>query len=329
MSSIGANRGAIPRLLTNHLLCSVDMSMKEIASWALNTAKSRGASFCDLRIVDERNRSLATKNGKVGHASASETLGIGIRVIADGSWGFAATDDLTRESVERTAAQAVSIARSSATVKQYDVALAPEKAAIADWESPCAIDPFGTSVEDNIALLLAVDKELTSVKGVTLAEANLNFRRYEQWFYSSEGAEIHQTRTTTGGGFAAFSFLGTGIPKRAFPNFFSGQFHNKGYKLIGEPKIIKKGRRPAAEQGLRADRRAQADRECAPHRRRSGRVAFGAAVSARRGHHRARFLAAGIADTRVGGASHRTRPRARHGGELCGHVLPYARQVAQ
>src|SRR3954468_16881592 len=186
MSSIGANTGPIPRLLTNHLLCSVDMSMKEIASWALNTAKSRGASFCDLRIVDERNRSLATKNGKVGHASASETLGIGIRVIAEGAWGFAATDDMTRESIERTAAQAVAIARSSATVKQYDVALAPEKAAVADWSSPCAIDPFGTSVEDNIALLLAIDKELMSVKGVTLAESNLSFRRYEQWFYSSE-----------------------------------------------------------------------------------------------------------------------------------------------
>jgi len=223
------------------------MPMKEIASWALNTAKSRGASFCDLRIVDERNRSLATKNGKVGHASASESLGIGIRVIAEGAWGFAATDDLSRESVERTAAQAVAIARSSATVKQYDVALAAEKAAVADWTSPCAIDPFATSVEDNIALLLAVDKELTAVKGVTLAEANLNFRRYEQWFYSSEGADIHQVRTTTGGGFAAYAFQGTEIQKRSYPNSFGGQFQNKGYELIGELKLIENARRIGEE----------------------------------------------------------------------------------
>jgi TldD protein len=223
------------------------MSMKEIASWALNTAKSRGASFCDLRIVDERNRSLATKNGKVGHASASETLGIGIRVIAEGAWGFAATDDMTRESIERTAAQAVAIARSSATVKQYDVKLAAEKPAVADWTGPCAIDPFGTSVEDNIALLLAVDKELTSVKDVTLAEANLTFRRYEQWFYSSEGADIHQVRTTTGAGFAAYSFHGTEIQKRSFPNSFGGQFQNKGYELIGELKLVDNARRIGEE----------------------------------------------------------------------------------
>ncbi|HTK96212.1 MAG TPA: TldD/PmbA family protein, partial [Terriglobales bacterium] len=221
--------------------------MKEISSWALNTAKSRGASFCDLRIVDERNRALATKNGKVGHASSSESLGIGIRVIANGAWGFAATDDLTRAAVERTAAQAVAIAKSSATVKQYDVELAAEKPAVAEWSGPCAIDPFSTSVEDNIALLLAVDKELRAVKGVTLAECNLNFRRYEQWFYSSEGAEIHQTRTTTGAGFDAYSFQGTEIQKRSYPNSFGGQFQNKGFELIGELKLVENARRIGEE----------------------------------------------------------------------------------
>jgi TldD protein len=85
------------------------------------------------------------------------------------------------------------------------------------------------------------------VKGVTLAEANLNFRRYEQWFYSSEGAEIHQTRTTTGGGFAAYAFQGTEIQKRSYPNSFGGQFQNKGYELIGELKLIENARRIGEE----------------------------------------------------------------------------------
>ena len=74
--------------------------MKEIAAWALETAKLRGASLAEARIVDERNRSLATKNGKIGSASDAESLGIGIRVIADGAFGFAATDDLSREGVQ-------------------------------------------------------------------------------------------------------------------------------------------------------------------------------------------------------------------------------------
>src|SRR5512142_81717 len=168
------------------------MSMKQIAEWALNVAQGRGASYADARVVDERNRALTTKNGKVGSAASSESLGIGIRVIADGAWGFAATDDMRREPVEQTAARAVEIARASARVKRDALRFAPEKAAVADWSSPYRIDPFSTSVEQNIALLLAVDKELRAVEGVTLAETNLNFRRYEQWFYSTEGADIHQ-----------------------------------------------------------------------------------------------------------------------------------------
>ena len=91
--------------------------MKQIAQWALDTATQRGAAYADARIVDERNRALTTKNGKVGGAYDSESLGIGIRVIANGAWGFAAVDDLSRGTVEACAAKAVEIAKASATVK--------------------------------------------------------------------------------------------------------------------------------------------------------------------------------------------------------------------
>ncbi|MGD0181733.1 MAG: DNA gyrase modulator, partial [Terriglobales bacterium] len=85
--------------------------MKDIASWALNVAAQRGASYADARIADDRSRALSTKNGKVGGASDSESFGVGIRVIADGAWGFAASDDLSHAAVEATAARAVDIAK--------------------------------------------------------------------------------------------------------------------------------------------------------------------------------------------------------------------------
>ena len=68
--------------------------MKDVASWALNTAALRGASYVDVRLADDRHRALSTKNGKVGSASVAESFGFGVRVIADGAWGFAASDDL-------------------------------------------------------------------------------------------------------------------------------------------------------------------------------------------------------------------------------------------
>jgi TldD protein len=225
------------------------MSMQQIADWALDTATRRGASYADARIVDDRQRSLATKNGKIGHAASSESLGIGVRVLVDDSWGFASTDDLGREAVERTAAQAAEIARASARVKEHPVRLAPEPAVKLEWATPCKIDPFTTSIEQNLDLLMRIDAELLAVPGITLAESNLHFGRYEQWFYSSEGSDIHQTRYNTGAGFTSFSFQGSEIQKRSYPNSFGGQYQSKGYELIDELKLVENARR-VAEQAV-------------------------------------------------------------------------------
>ena len=221
--------------------------MKDAASWALNIANVRGATYADVRAVDDRTRALSTKNGKVGGASVSESFGVGVRVIADGAWGFAASDDLSRMAVETTAARAVEIARASARVKHQNIRMAPEKPVVGEWTTPYKIDPFSTSVEQNIELLLKIDSELRSVAGVTLAETNMNFRREEQWFISSEGASIHQTKYTTGAGYAAYAFAGNEIQKRSYPSSFGGQWQNKGYELIDELKLVENARRIAEE----------------------------------------------------------------------------------
>ena len=170
-----------------------------------------------------------------------------VRVIADGAWGFAASVELGRGSVEATAAEAVAIARASARVKKEDIRLAPEKAAVAEWTTPYKIDPFSVSVEQNIELLLKIDAELRAVAGITLAEANLNFNREEQWFVSSEGADIHQTKFSTGAGYAAYAFAGNEIQKPVLSNSFGGQWQNKGYELIEELKLVEHARRIAEE----------------------------------------------------------------------------------
>jgi TldD protein len=137
--------------------------MKHIVGWALDLAVRRGASYADARIVDERSRSLATKNGKVGHASDSESQGIGVRVLANGAWGFAASKELSRAAVEDTAARALAIAHASALVKHENVRLAPETPMVGEWTTPIQIDPFTTSVEQNLELLLKIDSELRAV----------------------------------------------------------------------------------------------------------------------------------------------------------------------
>jgi TldD protein len=221
--------------------------MKDLSSLALNTASLRGASYADVRVVSDRSRSLATKNGKIANASDSQSLGLSVRVLVDGAWGFAASADLGRDAIHNTANRAVDIAQASAQVKQSDVKLVSEKPVKADWTTPYKIDPFSISIEQNLALLEKIDRELRSVNGVTLAETNLNFRREEQWFYSSEGADIHQTKYVTGAGYVAYAFAESEIQKRSYPNSFGGQWQNKGYELIDELELVENARRIGEE----------------------------------------------------------------------------------
>src|SRR6202051_3063658 len=116
--------------------------MKHVANWALNIAALRGASYADVRVVAHRSRALTAKNEKVGSTSDAESVGMTVRAIADGAWGFAAYAELGRGAVEATAARAVEIARASARVKQQDVRLASEKPAVAEWSTPHKVDAF-------------------------------------------------------------------------------------------------------------------------------------------------------------------------------------------
>src|SRR5216110_2831900 len=116
--------------------------MWDLCTNALDTARLRGAAYGDVRVMHMRQRDLTTKNGEVGTLSQSESIGLGIRVLARGGWGFASTDRLTRQGVSACAAQAVSIAKASALAKRGEVVMADEKPYTDSWQSAFRKDPF-------------------------------------------------------------------------------------------------------------------------------------------------------------------------------------------
>ncbi len=221
--------------------------MKTTAANALDAAVRRGISYGDVRVVETEERHVSTKNGKISELAASVSVGLGVRVLDRGAWGFAATDDLTSEGIEAAAELAVEIARSSALVQKHDVVLAPEGAHEVHWTSPVRIDPFSISVDQNLALVYSIDAELRRNPGITLAETALVFTRQRQVFASSEGSVIDQTRHTSGAGFTAYSFRGDEIQKRSYPNSFGGQHQLKGYELVEELKLVENAPRVAEE----------------------------------------------------------------------------------
>ena len=221
--------------------------MKDLALDALDAVARRGVTYADVRAIETRERDISTKNGKAGHVSSSESVGLGIRVLAFGCWGFAATDDLTRAGIDSAAALALEIARAGTAAKKDDIALVPESPYQDTWVSACAIDPFSIPVDQNLGVLLAVDQELRHCPGVSLAEASMHFERRRQVFASTLGSLIDQTRTVSGAGFSAHCYRDGEIQKRSYPNSFGGQFQLKGYELVEELRLLDHAPRIAEE----------------------------------------------------------------------------------
>ena len=221
--------------------------MNDLAMRALDAIARRRVSYADVRVIEIREREITTKNGRAGHVAGAESLGLGIRVLAAGCWGFAATDDLTGEGIESAARLALEIAQASGLARRHEVVLAPEEKFETTWVSPFRIDPFAISIDRQLGELLAVDTELRRNRGVSLAEASMHFERRRQVFASTLGSVIDQTRYTAGAGFSALSYKDGEIQRRSYPNSFGGQYQLKGYELVDELKLLENAPRIAEE----------------------------------------------------------------------------------
>jgi len=149
--------------------------VRSLVVQALDTARQRGADYADVRLVETAREDLQVKNGQVGSVDRSDSVGLGVRVLVRGGWGYAATGFLTKDAVDACAAEAVGIARASSGLLRSPVRLAPEPPHRAVWTSPCAIDPFDVPLERKLDLLFRVDEALRGVSGVAIAEGFLTF----------------------------------------------------------------------------------------------------------------------------------------------------------
>jgi len=205
----------------------------DLVRLALDTADQRGADYADVRGVESTREDLHVKDGALGGLDRSDSAGIGVRVLVRGGWGYAATDDLSREGVAACAASAVAIGAASAGVLRRPVRLADEPAHRAQYASDVAIDPFTIPLERKLDLLVRCTEATRSVSGVTTADAFLSFRRARTRFVSSEGADIDQTLTRSGGGLVALAVSEDGVQRRSYPQS-EGFFLTRGYELIEE-----------------------------------------------------------------------------------------------
>lgn len=163
-----------------------------LAARALAAATKAGASYADVRLVAWQRERVSVRDDHIQGVRRSSEYGLGVRVIAEGAWGFAATPRLDARAVEEVAKRAVAAAKINAKLVREKVELASVAPIVGSWVAPHRIDPFGVTPKDKADLLIAASQAALAVAGVAHSSASVDTQREEKLFLSSEGARIHQ-----------------------------------------------------------------------------------------------------------------------------------------
>jgi len=180
-------------IAAEELLSTIDVATKKkLADVALNAAKSSGATYCDVRIGRYLRQFVVTREDKVQNVVNTESTGIGIRVIAKGSWGFAATSDLSNDAVAKATAQAVAIAKANARLRSEPVQLAPTKGVgEVSWKTPIVRNSMEVPIKDKVDLLLGVNAAAMQA-GASFINSILFLVNEQKYFASTDGSYIDQ-----------------------------------------------------------------------------------------------------------------------------------------
>jgi TldD protein len=227
------------------------VNVDELLERALDAARLAGAAFAEARTVRTRRQQIEVKNG-VPTVVNSESEGIGVRAfvgLAGGAlaYGFAASARLDRGSAERTAREAARIAGASSLAPGGGTRLDDSPPGRGEYRTPVERDPFDVDLAEKIGRLQAAEALLRKDLRVRVAQGFFTCRSDEKRLATTDGADVEQTITQTGGGIAATAVEGSEVQVRSHPNSFRGNFRTAGFEFFESLDLEGHAPRVAAE----------------------------------------------------------------------------------
>jgi TldD protein len=199
----GSAFSAIPRLLaaspsalpSDEVLNAFQQQsfVRELMATALTTARSAGATYADVRVSRQRQNFVFTREQQIQQVVDTDTIGLGIRTLVDGTWGFAATRVLTADGASGAARESVAIAKASRIARDRAVEWLPSPAVTnGTWKSAFTIDPFDIPIEQKAELLLAANAAAMKTKGVKFVFGGFFFVKDERHYANTDGTTTKQ-----------------------------------------------------------------------------------------------------------------------------------------
>ena len=164
----------------------------KLADVALSTARRLGATYADIRINRYRNEFVSTRERQVQNVSRSQSFGFGVRVLYKGTWGFAASRDVSEAEVRRVTQSAIEIARANSAYQRKPVRLVPAPKVTDTWRSSFDKDPFDVPIEEKIKFLLQLNETAMKTKGVSFVNSQMSFVNEQKFLATTDGSRIEQ-----------------------------------------------------------------------------------------------------------------------------------------
>ncbi len=198
---------------------------EQLAKLSLDVASRENAGYIDFRLVHTRDELISVVNDNPT-SEESESLGVGVRVLYDGTgWGFADTDETDNDGIREVTLKAVSLAKGAAKIGSK-VSFAEESAHVDSWESPVDKDPFKVPLEEKYAVLRESTQRMKE-KDIVMRRGSMSFSTVEKYFASSKGSRIFQKLTYSGASIIVAAKGPTGIQRRSVQQYMS-----TGYELV-------------------------------------------------------------------------------------------------
>ncbi|GAA4220450.1 TldD protein [Streptosporangium album] len=171
------------------------LPMRRLADAALQRARDLGAEHADFRLERVRAETLRLSDASLEGSIDADDLGYAVRVVKNGTWGFASGIDLTPEAAVKVAEQAVEVAVISAAVNREPIELAPEPVhSDVTWVSAYDVDPFEVPMRDKVTLLAGWSDGLLRDPRVDHVQASLQQVKEQKFYADTAGTSTTQQR---------------------------------------------------------------------------------------------------------------------------------------
>jgi TldD protein len=222
--------------------------LKDTILRELNWLKASEVDYADIRVVDTITENISTENLSVENISNTRSCGFGIRVIFDGSLGFASSQNM--KEIHATAEKALRIAKSSKRLQKEKIRLSVKDIVVDYFKTPIEIDPFSVPLDEKIKLLFEAEKAMKNAAEVSRTNGFLDFQKVDKIYADTEGSYITQELYESGGGIVAYATNNGDTQLRSYPNSFRGNMGTSGYEYVQELKLVENAPRIAREAVL-------------------------------------------------------------------------------